>query len=492
MFAVVHLPRFALQAALRHEPELWSKPVALVDPEQPTPRVFEATDGARAAGVALGQTATQALARCRDVMIRHRSVKQEAAATQAVLQCADSFSPHIESTAPGICTLDLRRLMMLKDADAVAIANWAARLREAITKLNLHPRVGIGPTPNVARHAARWTETVQIVGDARAFIATLPVAALAPSSDVESILQKWGVRTVGELLALGQEALADRLGLEAFALFAAASDQSLRPLKLVRPEEHFEESFDFEQPVETMEPLLFLLRRFVDQIGQRLEATGFVAEQVTLGLRLDSGEVIERRLRVPQPTRDVQVLFRMLQTHLETLRADSPIVTVALTAEPTRPQQKQFGLFEVALRDPQQFQETLARLSALLGAERVGTPVVEDNHRPDAFTLVPPDFENALVPVTAKIANPLAVTAVRRLRPAVAARVDGEHAPVSLQCSVANGALKIAVGPWRSSGQWWEPGQAWSREEWDVATRDGRVLRLVQRPEGWFVEGVLD
>lgn len=52
--------------------------------------------------------------------------------------------------------------------------------------------------------------------------------------------------------------------------------------------------------------------------------------------------------------------------------------------------------------------------------------------------------------------------------------------------------LKIAVGPWRSSGQWWETGKVWSRDEWDVATRDGKVLRLVKRPEGWFVEGVLD
>ena len=278
--------------------------------------------------------------------------------------------------------------------------------------------------------------------------------------------------------------------LPGFVLVAAASDTSLRPLHLVRPEERFDESFDFEHPVETMEPLLFLLRRFVDQISQRLENTGLVAETLTLRLRLESDEAIERKLRVPQPTRQADVLFRMLQTHLESLRTESSIVMVALTADPTRPQQKQFGLFEVALRDPQQFQETLARLSALVGAERVGTPVVEDTHRPDAFKLVPPDFENAPVPV--KAANLLATTPIRRLRPALAAQVEGEKTPVELQCSIANGKLKIAVGPWRSSGQWWESGKAWTRDEWDVATRDGKVLRLVQRPDGWFVEGMLD
>jgi protein ImuB len=47
------------------------------------------------------------------------------------------------------------------------------------------------------------------------------------------------------------------------------------------------------------------------------------------------------------------------------------------------------------------------------------------------------------------------------------------------------------VGPWRASGQWWETG-AWERDEWDVLTRDGKVLRLVRTPEGWRVEGILD
>jgi protein ImuB len=489
MFAVIHLPRFALQATLRHEPDLWPKPVALVDPEQTTPRVFEMTDAATAAGVEPGQTPTQALARCREVLIRHRSPKQEAAATQAMLQCAESVSPNIEVTAPGVCTLDLRGLVSLKEANPPALAAWTKRLRDSMARLNLHARIGLGPTPNVARHAARWTGAIEIVGDAREFIATLPVAALEPSSDVGLILRKWGIRNVGELLALGQDALAERLGLEAFALFAAASDTSLRPLKLVRPEARFEESFDFEQPVETLEPLLFLLRRFVDQISRRLEDTGFVAEIMTLRLRLESGGWMDRPLHLPQPTRDADVLFRILRTHLETVRADSPIVTVALAAEPTRPRQRQFGLFETALRDPQQFRETLARLSALLGAERAGTPVVEDSHRNDAVKLVPPDFEGAPVPM--RMVNPLAATPIRRLRPPMAARVEGTTEPVSIQCALANGKLQIAVGPWRASGHWWEPA-AWERDEWDVVTRDGKVLRLVRQQEGWFVEGILD
>src|ERR1051326_7190120 len=302
MFAVIYIPRFALQAALRHEPELGSKPIALVDPERTTPLVCDLTDAARQRGVSEGLTPTQAMARCAELSVRHRSVAQEIAAGHAVLQCAWGFSPHIEATAPGVCTLDLRGLAILSEDDPGAMSGWAAHLRAALAGQQLRVRVGIGPTPNLARHAARWADGIEIVRDPKAFIASLPVAALEPSSDVTTVLQKWGIRTVGELLALGQEALVDRLGLEALALCAAASTSVVRPLNLVRPSERFEESFEFETAIETIEPLLFVLRRFVDQLSQRLEWVGVAAELLVLRLRLESGDSLERRLPIPPPT----------------------------------------------------------------------------------------------------------------------------------------------------------------------------------------------
>ncbi|MBC8002663.1 MAG: DNA polymerase Y family protein [Opitutaceae bacterium] len=496
MFAVIHLPQFFLQAALRHEPEQWFKPVALVDPAMSTPRICDATEPARLAGISDGATPTQALARCATVSIRPRSTGLETAATDALLQCAYGFSPHIEATWAGLCTLDLRGLAALKDGNPLSLARWAGQLRQALAGLNLRARIGVGPTPNIARHAARWAGGIEIVEDPKQFLASLPVMALEPSSDVVDILGKWGIRTVGELLALGQEAVVDRLGLEALALFAAASTGATRPLKLVQPSETFEELFEFEHEIETLEPLLFILRRFVDQLSRRLEGVGFVAETLTLKLWLESGEILERQLRIPEATREADTLFRILQTHLETVRASSPIRSVSLAASPGRPTVKQFGLFETVFRDPRQFQETLARLAALLGEDRVGTPVLENSHRPDAFRLAPPDFENAPDVLSSRVAEILRATPLRRIRPAAAAQVgtegvEGEVTPVSLRCAVANGRLQVTVGPWRASGQWWEAG-AWQRDEWDASTSDGKVIRLVRHSTGWSVEAILD
>ena len=51
--------------------------------------------------------------------------------------------------------------------------------------------------------------------------------------------------------------------------------------------------------------------------------------------------------------------------------------------EPALPERQQFQLFESALRDPNRFGETLARLSALVGVENVGIAEVADPLRPE-------------------------------------------------------------------------------------------------------------
>jgi protein ImuB len=288
-------------------------------------------------------------------------------------------------------------------------------------------------------------------------------------------------------------------------------------LRLFHPTERFDEFFEFGAPVETVEPLLFLLRRFVDQLSARLEPAGLVAETLVLKLALESGKPVVQRLQLPQPTRAPEVLFRILFTSLETLRTDAPIQSVGLTVLPTAEVEKQLGLFETILSDPHQFQETLARLGAALGSDRVGTPALDDSHRPDAFHMTAPDFENAPVPLETPVIAAGQPVPIRRFRPALKIEVECEsadtpgtapeqpkpsgkemplagglnHRPISIRCAMIKGKLKFRIGPWRTSGNWWDP-CAWEREEWDAATTDGRVLRLVRQTDGWFVEGMVD
>src|SRR5262245_51123650 len=335
--------------------------------------------------------------------------------------------------------------------------------------------------------------------------------------EIFAILHKWGIHTLGQLAALDKEQLGARLGPEAIRMWERANGRSSRLLKLIRPPESFEESFEFEREIETAEPLLFMLRRFLEQLAVRLAAIYLVAKELTLRITfansrqvrhgtdssdwrnepaLASNQIYERVFKIPQPTNDVDLLFRMLQTHLENFRSEHPIVAVALTAQPIKAAGEQFGLFETTLRNPHQLSETLARLTALLGGDRIGTPVLEETHRPDAFRMQP--FSWAVVSAVPSGETPHALrrahaaAAVRRFRPAVFASVlQDEDNPAHVHSAVMSGKIIEQRGPYLLSGNWWDE-KTWRRAEWDLQLENGELVRVHERDGVWRIDGVYD
>jgi hypothetical protein len=65
----------------------------------------------------------------------------------------------------------------------------------------------------------------------------------------------------------------------------------------------------------------------------------------------------------------------------------------------------------------------------------------------------------------------------------------------------AGGSVRQAVGPWKTSGEWWltsgagKAGRAgWDRDEWDVALGDGGAYRvfLDHQTHAWFIDAIID
>jgi protein ImuB len=269
-----------------------------------------------------------------------------------------------------------------------------------------------------------------------------------------------------------------------------------------------------------------MLRRFLEQLTLRLTGIYLVTKELTLQItfansRQDEPAVTgkqfyERVFKIPQPTNDVDLLFRMLQTHLENFRSEHPIVAVALSAQPIKPAKEQFGLFETTLRNPHQLSETLARLTALLGSERVGTPVIEETHRPDAFRMEP--FSWAVAPKafgavpcgqnrqsgsnSHALRTAHATPALRRFRPAPSAAVLlDENKPAHVRSAEILGEIIEQRGPYFLSGNWWDE-KSWARAEWDVQLESGDLVRVHEADpptQGygvargtWKVDGIYD
>ena len=570
MFAVIHIPVFSLQSVLRHEPDLIPKPVVLTDPALTKPCVTQLTPAARASGICAGMTPSQAMARCGNLVVKTRSLSQEHAAMETLMQTAYAFSPHIEATAPGVCTIELKGLGMVGRASTRAdepLHQWAVEILRVLKQFHLAGQIGFAETPPLAllaAHAARpvlvgarpstadanthWSLDIgaflgfgawdlelpsTVHGKEKDFVSTLPIEALNLPFESLEILKRWGINTAGAFLALGKDQLAERLGPAIVEVFDRLSTQSIRPLKIASPPETFAEEIEFEKEIETLEPLLFILRRFVEQLSRRIELLYLVVAELHLKLGLTSGATYERAFTIPSPTGNAETLFRVLHTHLETVRTDAPIMTLRLSAKPGRSESHQFGLFETTLRNPNQFAETLARLTALCGSDRVGTPAAEQTHRPDTFQMKPPDFtipkglrpsaqgceggqsgsDRATLGSRRRVSTTLkglrhgceigksgsdrasriphsafgnqfpSGLPLRRFRPPLPARIEiRERHPVLIRSAVFNGVIADVHGPFLSSGNWWENNRWW-REEWDIQTADGNLYRIFRPAE---------
>jgi protein ImuB len=316
---------------------------------------------------------------------------------------------------------------------------------------------------------------------------------------VLDLLRRWGIESLGQFAALEKEAVAARLGPIGVQLWERAAGKTMRLLKLVPVCESFEEAFEFENEIETSEPLLFMLRRFLQQFSVRLGALHLVASELHLEITIsapprDGSAAADKnsyshRFKIPEPTNNVETLFRMLQTHLENFTSASPIIAVDLKAEATKPAFEQFHLFETALRDPMRLTETLARLIGLLGSERVGTPVLEETHRPDAFRMEPFSWQ---LPEIKTEPPPLPAFALRRFRSARPASVLlAKNRPAHFSSAKIQGAVRAEKGPYLASGNWWDE-NGWDRAEWDVELESGAVCQCHSTGDQWALDGIYD
>ena len=480
-YAVLIVPDFSLHALRRSAPELAGQPLALIAGEGRKAVVMEVSR--EAAGVDVGCAATLAMARCAGIILRTRDFTAEAEAQRLLLAAGFTLSPRVETTAPGCCTVDLQGADLARSENEI-------RLRIAeLAALGLPLRVGIAATPLLAGYAAHQANSLLRVDDARAFLKTLPLEVAEPSPEEVSILRDWGLKTLGELTALTKADVGQRLGARGVTLWERAAGETTRVLRLVEPSRSFVAEWAYEPPIEMLEPLTFKLQRYAERVALELRAAGLVAEALTLYLLLEDESDHRREFRLPEPGAEVASWMRVLLSHLESLRLASHVIGARLLATPTRPPEKQDGLFDTGLRDPVVFWENLARLGALLGSERVGTPVLADTHRPDAFVMGRPS-DSVPAPDTRPI-HPQRGLGLRRFRPAWPVGVElSEGRPRALSGEVT-GAIVALEGPWRSDGDWWRR-ESWAMETWHVEVTDGAVYQLVRMGEIWAVEGMLD
>jgi protein ImuB len=433
----------------------------------------------------------QARAVAADLVVRPRDPAAEESATRALADVAASLASRWERGDGGIVYLDATGAAHLTGSEHGLASALVARA----ARVGLDARVGVGATKTVARLAALHGDGCEVVpaGTELGFLAPLPLACLEPSPDTAATLGRWGVHRLGDLARLPAAEVTTRLGPAGAALVRAARGEDERPLVPSAPPADVEEAVTLEWALDSIEPLLFVLRALVERTVARLGLDGVGCARLGVTFGLDDRSRDVRTLDLVAPTRDQRTLLTCLRVALESRPPRAAVVTAAVVAVPERVRATQIGLFTPPGPAPERLATTLARLGALCGPGRVGIPVAVDTHRPgaaDVATFTPPPV---VLPDTATPDAPCRLV-VRALRPPRPLEVFSEReTPCFVRGTGLGGRVVTVAGPWRIAAEWWSDTPC-ARDYYDVELTDGGVYRCYQeRTSGaWFVDGVYD
>lgn len=429
-------------------------------------------------------------------------------------------SPRVMVTAPDLCRADAR--------------GWGRRGGEAAFARAVHAaagvRVGVGIADvRVAADAAAGVALregparTRIVppGEARAFLAPLPLEALGLPGPMEETLRTAGFRTVGDLAVRERVELEARFGLEGIRAHRRALAEGEGLFRPPPPGAPPEASVELGDGVREVEPLLFVLGPLLDRLCDELGGAGWHLRRLVLRLGLEGGGRREIAVRPARPTLRRDLLHELCRAGLERSAASgaggkgrlpAPVTTLSLRAdERAVPEVRQEDLFASRSRDPAAASAALSRIRARLGEDAVVAPAPRPHHRPErrsrwravgGGTAGGPGTgggpgTDGEAPPPAGASRDEAPPGILRLLPA--------PRPVEVRCEAGRPAavhdgedlheLAAAEGPERLSGDWWD--DPYRREYYRVCTARGELLWIFREPRAggawrWWLHGWWD
>ena len=434
----------------------------------------------------------------------------------SLVEFAYGFSPVVEEVRPGTVVIDVEGCELLFGSPYQLAGEV---VRRAETTVN----IALAANPDAAIHAATYLKGITFIssGEELTCLGDFPLAQLDHSlvnvekkvaDEIRETLRLWGVRSFGDFASLPAAGVSERLGPAGIKLQQLATGKTERHLKVKQPAPVFANSIELEHPLSELEPLSFIFARLLHHLCAALNAYALATNELCVTMQLADQATHERRLSLPYPMRDHKVFLKLLLLDTEMHPPQAAVRSVAIACEPVKPRVLQNGLFVPLAPAPDKLELTLARLAKLVGEQNIGSPVVLDTHRPDAFSLkrfslqTNADIRKRRKAGAGALNRPSRIDdepclGFRTFRPPLRAIVEidqGCPAQVSAwskQRSVYGKVVSMA-GPWRTTGDWWRDDR-WARDEWDVMLeRQGqqslyRIYRELET-EHWFVEGNYD
>ena len=290
MIVCVLIPRFELAVAAGSREALAAGPVALAPEPGREQLIGEVSAAAEAYGLKAGLRLGEALARCPTLRLVSPDPAGVADEWDRLLAALEGIGAAVEDGRPGLAWFDARGLRNLYGGSVEGVIAAARRA------LNTSARLGAAPSRFAALAAASKARVrrPEIAPDGpgrlAAYLAPLPVGLLGTRPETESLpetLERFGIRTLGELTKLPRAALADRFGAAGPTARDLARGKD-RPLRPRHPSERLEERLELPESASGLQ-LERALGLLIDRLLARRERRGRSLRAAVLSAKLVEG-----------------------------------------------------------------------------------------------------------------------------------------------------------------------------------------------------------
>lgn len=360
------------------------------------------------AGLPAGTALSCALAREPSLPVHPRKPAAEQSALQGLAWWAYRYgSPVVceivDLAEPGRCPR--ARLWLEAGASLKLFGGYAALRRRMLVEL---AELGHGASSALAPTRAGAALLAEAGADAACLdpgtlehrLSRLPLAALPWPGEILGALRGVGLSRLGEIFALPRESFAQRFGRALLNELDRMRGLAPEAFAAVTPPPRYARRFELAGEIETVEPLLFPLKRMCAELAAYLRARDTGVCGVRLACAHALGAPTRLELRFLAPTREAARLFAALDERLMRDPPRAPVRELLLEADDfATPQPLQGDLFDGSGLQKLEWEQALERIAARLSEGALWTPACVEDHRPErAHASLPPGGEGAALP----------------------------------------------------------------------------------------------
>lgn len=320
----VDMDAFYASVEVRRDPSLMGRPV-LVGGRGGRGVVASASYEARRFGVTSAMPMARARRLCPDAVVIAPDFAAYQEASAALRQILESVTPLVEPLALDEAFLDVGGSVRLFGPPPAI----GARLRERIRdELALPASVGVAPNKYLAKLCSGKAKPDGLLHlraeHVRAFLDRLPVHDLwGVGERTAARLDRFGLRTVADIGAVGEATLARIIGKAAAAqLSELARGEDRRTVVPHAPAKGMSAEETFDRDVDEPAVLRRELLRLSETVAQRLRRGEVAGRTVTLKLRYASFQTVTRSRTLDVPTDQATELHREAAALLDALRLE--------------------------------------------------------------------------------------------------------------------------------------------------------------------------